>query len=132
MHKLQTRRGGFTLVEIMIVVAIIALLAAIAVPSFLRARERAQATTILNDARILDAAADQWAIEQNKAGTDTPTFANLTPYLKSNSRLVQRGGKDLFDNAYGIGAVSVGVTINSTSKGKFDATVVPASFWGGY
>ena len=50
--KLNTRRGGFTLVEIMIVVAIIALLAAIAVPNFLRARKRSQATRCLEDLRI--------------------------------------------------------------------------------
>ena len=57
---------GFTLVEIMIVVAIIALLASIAVPNFLRARKRSQATRILEDLRILDSAGDQYAIETNK------------------------------------------------------------------
>ncbi len=54
---------GFTLVEIMIVVAIIALLAAIAVPGFLRARKRSQASRILNDLRMIDSAVDQYAIE---------------------------------------------------------------------
>src|SRR5437868_8570138 len=56
LNKLNKRRGGFTLVEIMIVVAIIALLAAIAVPGFLRARKRSQASKILNDLRMIDAA----------------------------------------------------------------------------
>ena len=51
----------------MIVVAIIALLAAIAVPGFLRARKRSQATRILNDLRMIDAAVDQYAIETNRA-----------------------------------------------------------------
>ena len=54
---------GFTLVEIMIVVAIIALLAAIAVPGFLRARKRSQASRILNDLRMIDSAVDQYAIK---------------------------------------------------------------------
>ena len=67
LSKLNKRRGGFTLVEIMIVVAIIALLAAIAVPGFLRARKRSQATRILNDLRMIDAAVDQYAIETNRA-----------------------------------------------------------------
>ena len=54
--KLNRKHAGFTLVEIMIVVAIIALLAAIAVPGFLRARKRSQASKILNDLRMIDAA----------------------------------------------------------------------------
>ena len=67
LNKLNKRRGGFTLVEIMIVVAIIALLAAIAVPGFLRARKRSQASRIMNDLRLIDSAVDQYAIENNKA-----------------------------------------------------------------
>ena len=66
LNKLNKRRGGFTLVEIMIVVAIIALLAAIAVPGFLRARKRSQASRIMNDLRMIDSAVDQYAIENNK------------------------------------------------------------------
>ncbi len=66
LNQINKRRGGFTLVEIMIVVAIIALLAAIAVPGFLRARKRSQASRILNDLRLIDAAVDQYAIENNK------------------------------------------------------------------
>ena len=72
LQKLNSRRGGFTLVEIMIVVAIIALLAAIAVPNFLRARKRSQATRILEDLRIIDSATDQYAIENNKTSASTP------------------------------------------------------------
>src|SRR6516165_4696385 len=68
LQKLNKNRGGFTLVEIMIVVAIIALLAAIAVPNFLRARKRSQATRCLEDLRIIDSAIDQYAIENNKSG----------------------------------------------------------------
>src|SRR5205085_11640812 len=64
--KLNKRRAGFTLVEIMIVVAIIALLAAIAVPGFLRARKRAQASRILNDLRLIDAEVGQYARRKNK------------------------------------------------------------------
>ena len=70
LNKLNKRRGGFTLVEIMIVVAIIALLAAIAVPGFLRARKRSQASRIINDLRLIDSAVDQYAIETNKKSGD--------------------------------------------------------------
>ena len=57
----------------MIVVAIIALLAAIAVPGFLRARKRSQASKIINDLRMIDAAVDQYAIESGKKTGDTAT-----------------------------------------------------------
>ena len=66
LNKLSNRRGGFTLVEIMIVVAIIALLAAFSVPGFLRARKRSQASTILNYLRVIDAAVEQYVIETGK------------------------------------------------------------------
>ena len=66
-YNYSSKHSGFTLVEIMIVVAIIALLASIAVPNFLRARKRSQATRILEDLRVLDNATDQYAIENNKS-----------------------------------------------------------------
>src|SRR4051795_7737079 len=88
LSKLHSRRSGFTLVEIMIVVAIIALLASIAVPSFLRARKRSQATATLETMRMIDAAKDQWAIENGKAGAAVqPLEADLLPYIKKNSKL---------------------------------------------
>ena len=81
-QKLHKNRGGFTLVEIMIVVAIIALLAAIAVPNFLRARKRSQATRILEDLRLLDSAGDQYAIETNRQTGFNPVFGDMKNYLK--------------------------------------------------
>src|SRR5205085_3644045 len=90
----STRRSGFTLVEIMIVVAIIALLAAIAVPNFLRARKRSQATRILEDLRIIDSAIDQYAIEYNKGGGDNVVWADIQAYLKRGSVIYNSGGTD--------------------------------------
>jgi len=100
LNKLNKRRGGFTLVEIMIVVAIIALLAAIAVPGFLRARKRSQATRILNDLRMIDSAVDQYAIETNKSSGSTVAVVDWTNYMKKGSALFNTGN-DLFGNAYG-------------------------------
>ena len=88
-QKLQTRRGGFTLVEIMIVVAIIALLAAIAVPNFLRARKRSEATRILEDLRMLDSATDQYAIENNKTTGTNPTFSRPEELHQDRHRALQ-------------------------------------------
>src|SRR3982751_2581011 len=91
LNKINKRRGGFTLVEIMIVVAIIALLAAIAVPGFLRARKRSQASRILNDLRLIDSAVDQYAIETNKASGAAVAITDWTNYLKKGSVLYNTG-----------------------------------------
>ena len=100
LNKLNKSRGGFTLVEIMIVVAIIALLAAIAVPGFLRARKRSQASRIINDLRLIDSAVDQYAIETNKTSGATVAVTDWTNYLKKGTNLYTTG-KDLFGNDYG-------------------------------
>src|SRR5437868_1104856 len=89
--KLNRKHAGFTLVEIMIVVAIIALLAAIAVPGFLRARKRSQASKILNDLRMIDAAVDQYAIETNRTTNFVVGTADWTKYVKKDSILYNTG-----------------------------------------
>src|ERR1017187_10148642 len=78
--------AGFTLVEIMIVVAIIGLLAAIAIPNFVSARARAQANACISNLKQIDGAASEFALEQGKKTGDPISFpADLTPYIKLNA-----------------------------------------------
>ena len=123
---------GFTLVEIMIVVAIIAMLTAIAVPSYLRSRMRTQAAQIKKECSLLDAAKDEYAIENNKTSDATPVFADLTPYLKASTTLINNNGNDILGNPFTIGDVSTEVRVNTATKDLLSETIGGDTFWGPY
>ena len=111
----------------MIVVAIIALLAAIAVPGFLRARKRSQASKILNDLRMIDAAIDQYAIENGKKTGDPVGVTDWTNYVKKDSTLFVTG-QDLFGFDYGPQSVD---TLPKASQQAWDtlSDVAGSEFW---
>jgi prepilin-type N-terminal cleavage/methylation domain-containing protein len=129
-NKVNSRHGGFTLVEIMIVVAIIALLAAIAVPGFLRARKRSQASRILNDLRMIDAAVDQYAIETNRSTGNTVNTTDWTNYLKKGTSLYNTGSS-LLGSAYGAQTVD---TIPQVPTNDYNvlSDVANTGFWSPY
>jgi prepilin-type N-terminal cleavage/methylation domain-containing protein len=79
------RKSGFTLVEIMIVVAIIGLLAAIAIPNFVRARTTAQMNACINNLRQIDGAKQQWALEHQAVSTATMADTDIQPYMGRGS-----------------------------------------------
>ena len=130
LNKLNQRRAGFTLVEIMIVVAIIALLAAIAVPGFLRARKRSQASRVINDLRLIDSAVDQYAIETNKTSGSTVNTADWTNYLKKGTNLFLTGA-DMFGNGYGVQQVDKLPSVPSATKTNL-SDVTDSAFWSPY
>ena len=113
-------KSGFTLVEIMIVVAIIGLLAAIAIPNFVKARESAQLNSIFNNLRILEGAKDQWALE-NKKGTGDPVanVSTLSDYLKGGTIKAVVGEtytpQDIGTNS--IAALPAGIKLGTYAKG---------------
>lgn len=129
MNRIGKNESAFTLVEIMIVVAIIGLLASLAIPGFVKNRKQSQGRRAINDCRQLDAAIDQWAMEKGKRDGDPigPTAqAEAAAYLQGQTWIVN----DPVGNPYALGNVGVGqVKISTTTKDALDGVGID---WGFY
>src|ERR1700741_5098489 len=112
MNIKTSRKSGFTLVEIMIVVAIIGLLAAIAIPNFVKARTTSQQNACINNLRQIDGAVQQWALENKKQSTDPVTPPDVTPYLKQGDTVAcpSAGAGNNLGGSYGLTDVQTSPT----------------------
>src|ERR1700761_2755234 len=106
----SSRKAGFTLIEILIVVAIIVLLAAIAIPNFVHARTTAQANACINNLRQIDGAKQEWALETKAGATSTPADSNIQPYMGRGSAgslpTSPLDSSSTFDTSYSVGNLS--------------------------
>lgn len=120
------KRSGFTLMEIMIIVAIIGVLAALAMPGFIKVRKQSQARRILNDARMIDTAIDAWAMEKGRADGDEIDMTEVVTYAKGGTL----PSVDLLGNPFLIGTVGTNqVRISDTTKSALTGVVID---WGPY
>ena len=119
-------RQAFTLVEIMIIVALIGMLAALATPTFIKARKQSQGKRIVNDARIIDAAINAWAMETGRADGNTVDLDAVAQYTKSGVI----SASDVLGNSWVIGNVGANqIQISPTTKAALAGVAID---WGAY
>ena len=109
MKQTERRKLGFTLVEIMIVVAIIGMLAAIAIPNFIKARATSQKNTCIVNLKRIDGAVQQWALESKKVATDTYALTDTTLLSYFKGSVLPGGG-----TCPGGGSYSAGSTVSGS------------------
>lgn len=131
LSKFRSHRAGFTLVELMIVVTLLGLISAIAMPNLMRARKRAQASKILDDLRMIDSAIEQYSTENPKTDGRDLAWTDITPFFKSTTKLASSDGRDLLGNPY-VGLTSGEMPSISDETADALADVAPPGFWSPY
>ncbi len=130
----RRKTTGFTLVEVMLVVALIAMLAAIATPNFIRARRRAQANIVVDEMRALESAISLYAVENGKRGAhpiSSADIATFLPFIKTNSQLYNTLPNDLLGNPIGLSTLDTPPKISPATFSALSDSV-PSDFWSPY
>jgi prepilin-type N-terminal cleavage/methylation domain-containing protein len=116
--KKRVRNGaGFTLVEIMIVVAIIGMLASIAIPSYAKARDKARAATCISNLQAIDGAIQQWALDARKQAGDPVQYCDISSYLKRS--VVCPSGGSTFEDSYQVTSVDAPPSCLRVTSGEY-------------
>lgn len=122
----RQKRQAFTLVEIMIIVALIGLLAALAVPSFIKVRKQSQGKRIVNDVRIIDAAINAWALETGQADGNGVDLLAAASYTKTGTI----NPNDVLRNPYYLGTIGpTQIMISAATKTALAGVTID---WGPY
>ncbi len=127
-------KRGFTLVELMLVVATIALLAVIAIPNYIRTRKRSQTVTILDGVRVLENAITLYTTENNRLGTQaisTTDMPSFLPYVKTGSPFYSLLPNDLLGNPFVLTTLDGAPKVSSLTFGAL-SDAAPMSFWSPY
>lgn len=119
-NKVNGRRRAFTLIEILIVVAIIGILLAIATPAFQNARTSSKAKACQSNLKNILSAKERWAMDTNKSSTDVPANGDLAPYYVHSTPVCPEGGTYTLGTLREVPVCSLGGT-----RGSYDAHVLP-------
>lgn len=136
--KSPRQTAGYSAIEVFVVILIVIILVVIAVPGIQKARKRSQAAVVLNEARALDTAKEQYAEEYNQPGSATVTGIAIKIYLKPGTRLYESisdtfGPTDIFERPYVLTTFDQPVKVNPKTVDEFSEVIVPKSdFWGVY
>ena len=126
MKAQRKREEGFTLIEIMIVVLIIGILLAIAVPNFVKARETSRTKTCISNLKQIDAAKEQWAMDMQKTTGDLPSVANVTTEVVNVSgQYMKKWPTCPSGGTYDAGIGVIGTDPACSLVGTFPAHVLP-------
>jgi prepilin-type N-terminal cleavage/methylation domain-containing protein len=116
------RYGGFTIVELMIVVAVIGMMLAMAIPAFVKSRDASQLGVVYNNLRTIESAKDQWALDNKKGTGDTTDLPALSDYLKGGT--IKQVASEVYESNR-IGSAAYATNVRLGTYARTDSISIP-------